>query len=99
MMPKNKDFALRIEIIDECLRNQYRKWTLQKLIDAINDKLKDRYGKSIGKRTIQDDIKYLKFDKMAPIEKRKEGQNIFFIIATQITQLKICQSTMKKFHI
>ena len=78
MMPKNKDFALRIEIIDECLRNQYRKWTLQKLIDAINDKLKDRYGKSIGKRTIQDDIKYLKFDKMAPIEKRKEGQNTFF---------------------
>ena len=37
MMPKNKDFALRIEIIDECLRNQYRKWTLQKLNQTWND--------------------------------------------------------------
>ncbi len=77
-MPKNKDFAFRIEIIDECLRNRYRKWTLQSLIDAVNDKLRDRYGKMIGRRTIQDDLKYLKENKDAPIEKKKNGKETFF---------------------
>ena len=77
-MPKNKDFALRIEIIDECLRNSLKKWTLQILIDTINSKLTERYGKSIGKRTIQDDIKYLKHEKLAPIEKRKDGSETYF---------------------
>src|SRR5258706_7422388 len=77
-MPINKDFALRIEIIDECLRNHYRKWTLQNLIDTINEKLTDRYGKSVKKRTIQNDLKYLIDEKQAPIEKRKNGNKIYF---------------------
>jgi hypothetical protein len=77
-MPKNKDFALRIEIIDECLRNPYKKWTLQMLIDTINIKLSERYGKAIGKRTIQEDLKYLKLDKLAPIKKIKNGKETYF---------------------
>jgi len=44
-MPQNKDFALRTEIIDKCLRNRYRQWTLQNLIDAVNEKLLERYNK------------------------------------------------------
>jgi predicted DNA-binding transcriptional regulator YafY len=87
-MPDNKNFAYRIEIIDECLRNRFRKWTLQDLIDAVNDKLMDRYGKSTGKRTIQDDIKYLKEEKEAPIEKRKEGAITFFYYTDQHYSLK-----------
>ena len=67
-MPDNKNFACRIEIIDECLRNRFRKWTLQNLIDAVNDKLMERYGKTAGKRTIQDDLKFMKEEKVAPIE-------------------------------
>jgi predicted DNA-binding transcriptional regulator YafY len=77
-MPSNKGFAQRIEIIDECLRNKYRKWTLQDLIDAVNERLIERYGKSAGKRTIQDDIKYLKEEKDAPIEKKREGSTTYF---------------------
>lgn len=77
-MPDNKNFAYRIEIIDECLRNRLRKWTLQDLINAVNEKLEERYGKSASKRTVQDDIKYMKEEKGAPVEKSKEGAVTFF---------------------
>ncbi len=78
-MPQNKDFALRIEIIDECLRNKLRKWTLQALIDTVNEKLSERYGKTASKRTIQADIKYMIDEKGAPIEKIKEGSVTYFL--------------------
>lgn len=77
-MPQNKDFALRIEILDECLRNRYRKWTLQTLIDAVNEKLQEQYGKDASKRTIQDDLKFMKEEKGAPIERRKDGTTTYF---------------------
>lgn len=79
-MPQNKDFAIRIEILDECLRNKYRKWTLQDLIDAVNEKLTERYGKTVSKKTVQDDLKYMQEElpKPAPIEKRKEGYVTYF---------------------
>lgn len=76
-MPKNKDFAIRIEIIDECLRNRLKRWSLQTLIDAVNDKLTEHYGKSVGKRTIQGDLKYLKDEKQAPIQKIKKGSETY----------------------
>lgn len=78
-MPKNKDFAQRIEIIDECLRNHLRKWTLELLVDTVNRKLADKYGKSISKRSIQEDLKYLREEKDAPIEKKKDGAKTYFL--------------------
>jgi predicted DNA-binding transcriptional regulator YafY len=77
-MPKNKDFALRIELIDECLRNNLQRWTLEKLVAEINHKLKERYNKTAGKHTIQNDIKYLIEEKNAPIAKKREGNVIYF---------------------
>ncbi|WP_121352034.1 helix-turn-helix transcriptional regulator [Flavisolibacter nicotianae] len=87
-MPDNKNFAARIEIIDECLRNHYRRWTLQNLIDAVNEKLNERFGISAGKRTIQDDLKYLKEQKVAPIEKRKEGPTTYFYYSDSSYSIK-----------
>lgn len=77
-MPENKDFSLRTEIIDECLRNGLRKWTLDILIEEVNKKLFDRYGKTAAKRTIQNDIRFLIEEKGAPIERRKEGNATYF---------------------
>lgn len=77
-MPENKSFNLRIEIIDECLRNNYRKWTLADLLKAVNRKLNDSYGKNASRRTLQDDLKHLKEHKDAPIKKTREGNKIFF---------------------
>ena len=62
------------------MRNRFRKWTLQNLIDAVNDKLMERYGKTVSKKTVQDALKYMKEElpKPAPIEKRKEGAITYF---------------------
>src|SRR5689334_11815400 len=87
-MPENKDFVLRIEIIDECLRNRFRKWTLQSLIDIVNERLTERYGKTASKRTIQDDIKYMKDEKAAPIEKIKEGSKTYFLYGDRNYSIK-----------
>lgn len=87
-MPKNKDFALRIEIIDECLCNRFRKWTLQDLIDTINEKLTERYGKTASKRTIQDDLRFLKEEKGAPIEKIKDGSKTYFLYGERNYSIK-----------
>ena len=77
-MPENKDFAMRIDILDECLRNRLRKWTLQKLVEEVNIKLKERYNKSASKRTIQNDIKYLIEERNAPIDRKKDGNVTHF---------------------
>ena len=77
-MPQNKDFAIRIDILDECFRNRYRTWTLQNLIDTVNEKLVERYGKTVSKKTVQDAIKFMKEEKQAPVEKRKNGTTTYF---------------------
>jgi predicted DNA-binding transcriptional regulator YafY len=77
-MPINKDFALRLELLDECLRNSMRKWTLQDLIDKVNIKLVNDFGKEISRRTIQGDLKHLKDEKNAPIVTWKEGSQTYY---------------------
>lgn len=77
-MPKNKDFARRLEILDECLRNHLKKWSLEALLEQVNIKLNDRYGKKTSKRTLQADLKYLQDERDAPIAKRRDGQQTYF---------------------
>lgn len=78
-MPANKNFVSRIAILDECLRNRRRKWTLQDLIDTVNEKALEQFGSNeVKKRTIQDDISYLEYNLGAPIERRREGRITYF---------------------
>lgn len=78
VMPENKDFSYRLEILDECLRNKLRLWSLQDLIDKVSERLQDRYGKTASRRTIQDDLRYLVEEKQAPIAKKKAGKATYF---------------------
>ena len=55
-MPVNKNFQKRITILDECFSSLSAKWTLEKLIDHIAEKLND----SVSRKTIQNDIRYIK---------------------------------------
>lgn len=87
-MPANKDFAIRIEIIDECLRNSLHKWTLDRLIETVNSKLVEQYGKTASKRTIQNDIKFLIEEKNAPIAKKKDGSNTYFFYLDKTFSIK-----------
>lgn len=71
-MPANRNALIRYKTIDNCLRNPYRQWTLEDLIDACSDALYEYEGidKGISRRTIQMDIQVMRSEKLgynAPI--------------------------------
>ncbi|MBE6289977.1 MAG: hypothetical protein E7100_07080 [Bacteroidaceae bacterium] len=72
-MPANKNALIRYKTIDNCLRNRYRRWTLDDLVDACCDALYEMEGitKGVCTRTVQMDIQIMRSDKLgynAPIE-------------------------------
>ncbi|MEN7548097.1 WYL domain-containing protein [Rapidithrix thailandica] len=71
-MPVNRNALIRYKTIDACLRNRYKRWTLDMLIDTVSDALYEYEGidKGISRRTIQADIQMMRSDKLgynAPI--------------------------------
>lgn len=40
-MPTNKNAQLRYQILDRCFSNRHRKYTIEDLVDAVNDALYD----------------------------------------------------------
>lgn len=54
-MPANKNALIRYKTIDNCLRNKYRRWTIDNLVDACSDALYDMEGisKGVSLRTVQ----------------------------------------------
>ena len=71
-MPANKNALIRYKTIDRCLRNRYKRWTLDDLVDACCDALLDMEGiqKGVCARTVQMDIQIMRSDKLgynAPI--------------------------------
>jgi len=71
-MPVNRNALVRYKTIDNCLRNHYRQWTLDDLIEACSEVLYDHEGidKGVSKRSIQADIQMMRSDKLgynAPI--------------------------------
>ena len=72
-MPANKNALIRYRTIDRCLRNRYRRWTLDDLVDACSDALYEKGGiaKGVSARTVQGDLQIMRSDKLgyyAPIE-------------------------------
>ncbi len=72
-MPVNRNALIRYRTIDNCLRNRYKKWTLDDLIDACADALYEFQGIDTGvsRRTVQADIEMMRSNKLgyeAPIE-------------------------------
>ena len=71
-MSINKLALIRYKTIDECLKNRFRHWTLDNLIDKVADALYEYEGidSGISKRTIQLDIQNMRSEKLgynAPI--------------------------------
>ena len=72
-MPANKNALIRYKTIDACLRNPYRQWTIEDLVDACSDALYEMEGitRGVSLRTVQGDIQIMRSDKLgynAPIE-------------------------------
>jgi len=71
-MPQNKNLMIRLTTIDRCLRNRYRRWTIDDLIAACSDALYEYEGvqTDISLRTIRNDLALMRSDKLgynAPI--------------------------------
>ncbi|MBE8726809.1 helix-turn-helix transcriptional regulator [Flavobacterium hungaricum] len=71
-MSQNKNALIRYKIIDKCLQNRYRQWTLEDLIECCSEALSEYEGRDIpiSKRTIQMDIQLMRSEKLgynAPI--------------------------------
>jgi hypothetical protein len=61
-MATNKNASYRYRVIDNCLKNTARKWTLDDLIETISEKLEEDLGiyKGVSKRTVQSDISIMR---------------------------------------
>ena len=71
-MAINKLALIRYKTIDDCLRNRFRKWTLDDIIEKVTQTLYELEGiaSGVSKRTIQADIQLMRSDKLgynAPI--------------------------------
>lgn len=71
-MPVNRNALVRFRTIDNCLKNRFKKWTLEDLIDACSDALYEYEGidKGVSRRTVQADIEMMRSNKLgyeAPI--------------------------------
>lgn len=71
-MSANKLALIRYKIIDQCLKQKHRKWTLEDLIEKVSDELYELEGihNGVSKRTIQGDIQLMRSNKLgynAPI--------------------------------
>ncbi|MEM8567154.1 MAG: WYL domain-containing protein [Bacteroidota bacterium] len=71
-MPVNRNALIRYKTIDNCLRNRYRQWTLEDLIEACSEALYEYEGidKGVSRRTVQMDLQIMRSDKLgyhAPI--------------------------------
>jgi predicted DNA-binding transcriptional regulator YafY len=71
-MPINKLALIRYKVIDNCLQNRYRQWTLEDLVEACSEALNEFEGitKGVSKRTVQLDLQIMRSEKLgynAPI--------------------------------
>lgn len=71
-MPANRNALVRYKTIDNCLRNRYRQWTLEDLVEACSEALYEYEGieKGVSTRTVQMDIQVMRSEKLgynAPI--------------------------------
>ncbi|MBC7923792.1 MAG: WYL domain-containing protein [Ferruginibacter sp.] len=72
-MPVNRNALIRYRTLDHCLRNRYRKWTLEDLMEACSAALYEYEGidKGVSRRTVQMDLQLMRSDKLgynAPIQ-------------------------------
>ncbi|KIC61306.1 helix-turn-helix transcriptional regulator [Chryseobacterium taiwanense] len=72
-MSSNKNALIRYKTLDKCLKNKYKKYTLEDLIDECSEALFEFEGKEsfVSKRTVQLDLQNMRSEKFgyeAPIE-------------------------------
>jgi len=102
-MPVNRNALIRYTTIDKCLRNKYRKWTLDDLMDACSDALYEFEGidKGVSRRTIQLDIQSMRSEKLgynAPIVVTERKYYTYEDPDYSITQLPLSEQDLGKLN-
>ncbi len=102
-MPVNRNALIRYTTIDKCLRNRYRQWTLEDLIDACSDALYEFEGidKGVSRRTIQLDIQNMRSEKLgynAPIIVTDKKYYSYEDPDYSITQLPLSKQDLNKLN-
>lgn len=73
---KNRDY--RLQFIHKCLKNERVKWSKKRIHEEVQRHLESDFDETVSDRTVIDDLKYLRDQKLAPIEEYREGRNIFY---------------------
>ncbi|MFM2393499.1 MAG: hypothetical protein RLZZ546_1481 [Bacteroidota bacterium] len=102
-MPANKSALIRYKTIDKCLQNRFRKWTLDDLLDAVNDALYEYEGNrnGISLRTLQADLQMMRSDKLgynAPIIVKDKKYYAYEDKNYSITQMPISETDLQKLN-
>jgi predicted DNA-binding transcriptional regulator YafY len=102
-MAVNKLALIRYKAIDSCLRNRYRKWTLEDLIDKVSDVLYGLEGieDGVSRRTIQADIQLMRSNKLgynAPIVVKDKKFYCYSDPEYSITNAPINEADLEKMH-
>lgn len=100
-MSINKLALMRYKIIDDCLRNRRRKWTLEDLVEKVSDVLYQTEGieGGVSKRTLQADIQLMRSDKLgynAPIVVNERKYYTYDDEAYSIVQATIKPADVEK---
>lgn len=100
-MALNKLALIRYKTIDDCLRNRFRKWTLDDLIEKVASTLYELEGitSGVSKRTVQADIQLMRSDKLgynAPILVKDRRFYVYEDPAFSITKVPINRGDVDK---
>ncbi len=100
-MAINKLALIRYKTIDDCLRNRYKKWTLEDLIEKVSETLYELEGitSGVSKRTIQADIQLMRSDKLgynAPIIVKDKRFYVYEDASYSITKAPINNADVDK---
>lgn len=60
-MPANKDQLLRYQVLNDCFKNTSRLFDINALVECCQKVMHETYGKSVSKRSVQNDIHLLQF--------------------------------------
>lgn len=79
-MPVNKSALFRFEIIDECLRNDKKRWSKNDLLNHLNKRLELRNGDGciISISQLRHDLEHMQSALNAPIEMYRDGRSCFY---------------------
>jgi len=82
-MAINRNAFLRYKVLDQCFRNNGRRYYIEDLLNEVNDALSDDnpYSSGIQLRQLREDLRFMKSEAgfNAPIEAIRDGKKAYYV--------------------